>query len=169
MHRRGVYRQVPLWFAADFMEPMEFEEMRVRKPLLAVSYLEKLGVRVHFADDGDPDHYLLIRGHKIPMHQKNGIYVIKAQVKSPAEISALPEHPRATWCIVEWASWPDSELTEAFVRLGHTGRRLGLHNANLAKTEDVRQAALMVNDIRAAGYYVMIWASLPCGPWSTWQ
>ena len=44
-----------------------------------------------------------------------------------------------------------------------------MHNADLAQTSDVRQAALMVNDLRTAGYYVMIWASLPCGAWSTWQ
>ena len=171
--RRGKYRMVPLWLLGCLLWPWRFEEMEVRRPLIAVSELRKHGIPVHFAEDRDAEDYITIQEQKIPFYLRGGIFVLEAELKFGKTLAALPAVlPPAqgnNWCVVEYGCYENSELTSAFQRRGQEGKRLGLFNTNLARREEVQLVGQMVNELRQASYLVLIWIALPCTPWTTWQ
>ena len=131
--RVGTFRRILLWLTTSFLWPWTFEEMAVRRPLLSVSDLRKHGVSVHFADDKDENDYLVIQNHHVPLQLKNGIFILRAEIKSAETIASIPQMVENTWCLVEYACYPDSEPTSSFQRCGHQAKRLGVFNCDLTR------------------------------------
>ena len=47
--------------------------------------------------------------------------------------------------------------------------RLGLPQYDLSKRSDVRRAEEHMKEVLRRGKRLVLWVSLPCAPWSTWQ
>eukprot|EP00972_Heterocapsa_arctica_P098784 14576294-Heterocapsa_arctica.AAC.1 len=69
----------------------------------------------------------------------------------------------------EWCCENDSRLAQWFVNHGHAARRLGLPKTDLKKPCVVDGIAQEIIEAYDDGFHVILWASLPCTAWCTWQ
>ena len=73
------------------------------------------------------------------------------------------------WLLIEWCCEDDSKMAGCFLRAGHAALRLGRPQWDLRDPGHVALAVAKMIEAARQGFRIIIWASLPCRPWSTWQ
>eukprot|EP00972_Heterocapsa_arctica_P070471 10409755-Heterocapsa_arctica.AAC.1 len=73
------------------------------------------------------------------------------------------------WILFEWSCESDSRLAHWFVDHGHAARRLGLPQTDLKTPRVVDGVVQEIIEAYDDGFDVILWASLPCTAWCTWQ
>ena len=76
---------------------------------------------------------------------------------------------RGTWHLFEWCCEPDSLLSAWFQDHGQAATRLGLPQHDMSLRESVQKVVRQVRELASGGTNVLLWAALPCMPWSAWQ
>eukprot|EP00972_Heterocapsa_arctica_P105135 15492413-Heterocapsa_arctica.AAC.1 len=81
----------------------------------------------------------------------------------------VEEESNAKWHVLEYCCEPDSLLSEWFLRHGQEATRLGLPEWDLRTEKAARRVVELAKDTLAKGRHVLLWASLPCTAWCSWQ
>ena len=67
--------------------------------------------------------------------------------------------------LIEFACEPDSRLSAVMMECGGEAIRVHIGSFDITKAKDVSQLIAIIEDNPGCD----VWASIPCGPWSTWQ
>ena len=83
----------------------------------------------------------------------------------------VPMHaPRApTWRLVEWCCERDSRLAQWFTFHAQSAERLHLPDHDTRTRASAQRVVKNVMEITVRGVNVLLWATIPCGPWRGWQ
>ena len=71
--------------------------------------------------------------------------------------------------LYEWCCEPGSKLAQWFIDHGHGARRLCFPKCDMSKVEVVEAITRQMLLDERRGYTIVMWVSLSCAPWSTWQ
>ena len=139
-----------------------FHVMNVKRPILSVGVLECEGFPVSFGKNPN----IIFGPHKCSLVKVGNLYYLP--VKLDTDISAALTEKRSTM-LYEWCCEPDSKLSQWFIDHGHGARRLCLPKYDMSKVEVVEAITRQMLLDERRGYTIVMWASLPCTRWSTWQ
>ena len=67
--------------------------------------------------------------------------------------------------LIEFACEPDSRLSAVMMECGGEAIRVHIGSFDITKAKDVSRLIAIIEDNPGCD----LWASIPCGPWSTWQ
>eukprot|EP00972_Heterocapsa_arctica_P051854 7627694-Heterocapsa_arctica.AAC.1 len=70
---------------------------------------------------------------------------------------------------VEWCCERDSDLTRWVIRHGGGATRLCLPQRDMQLDQQVEQVIRDVRTLANQGIFMLVWASLPCTRWCSWQ
>eukprot|EP00972_Heterocapsa_arctica_P057019 8414148-Heterocapsa_arctica.AAC.1 len=85
---------------------------------------------------------------------------------SQSEVASAPRGP----ChLVEWCCEQGSDSTRCMIEHGGGATRLCLPQRDMRLDQQVEQVIHDVRTLANLGIFVLIWASLPCTAWCSWQ
>eukprot|EP00972_Heterocapsa_arctica_P105127 15490989-Heterocapsa_arctica.AAC.1 len=71
--------------------------------------------------------------------------------------------------LIEWCCEKNSRLSEWLNRHGHAALSLSLPEWDLREEGRVYKVLERIVAAHNAGFVIVLWAALPCTPWSAWQ
>ena len=167
---RGLLLQGEKWaeFFLEDGQPIEvtFKVMDVKKPMMSVSGLHKHGVDVHFTETGA---YLERRGKRCPLHEVGNLFYLPVRLRGEGVTAVMSKDKAGPWLLIEWCCEDDSKMAGWFLRAGHPAMRLGRPQWDLRDSGHVALVVAKVIEAARRGLKIIIWALLPCRPWSAWQ
>ena len=143
-----------------------FQVMNMRRPILSVAALRSHGIEVHFTASGA---YLARDGYHCPLTERGNLYYLPVELARDPTVQVIAPELTGPWLLLEWCCEANSRLARWFKDQGHAALRLCLHRWGIRRTDIVNTVVVRVAEAARMGFRPMIWASLPCTPWSQWQ
>ena len=174
-------RQIPLKLVGDRHALVTFSVMAITRPILSVSRLIEHEFQCCFARQA----FLCRHEERFALVKNGGLYYLPACVREVDTLGPpFPELPELKklqaraevcavvgmhWSIFEWCCDPESSLSQWFADHRQEVLRLCLPDWDLEQSSVVRIAGQRIRAALIRQREVLVWISLPCGCWSSWQ
>lgn len=145
---------------------VRFQVMNVRRPILSVRALRDHGVSVHFTKTGS---YLAKEDQKCSLVESGNLFYLPVQLGAGQSTLQEMNAVEGPWLLLEWCCEKTSRLSSWFTQNGHAAIRLGLPEWDLRDPDRVSLVVARAVAASRMGFRIMVWASLPCTPWTAWQ
>ena len=148
-------------------QPIEvaFKVMSVKKPILSVSGLHEHGVE----EVTEKGAYLERQGKRCTLQEVGNLFYLPVRLREEGVTAVMMKDKMGPWLLIGWCCEDDSKMAGWFLRAGHAALRLGRPQCDLRDPGHVALAVAKMIEAARRGFEIIIWASLPCRPWSAWQ
>ena len=103
------------------------------------------------------------------MQEMGNLFYLLVRLREERVMAVMMKDKAGPWLLIEWCCEDDSKMASWFLQAGHAAMRLGRPQWDLRDPGHVDLVVAKMIEAARRGFKIIIWASLPCRPWSTWQ